>query len=277
MDDRFRVDIDTLLDRLAYLEQRVAAKTLRWEVEAYRRAIENIHGEALRRLARVMQSDPGTAAILDDAANDDVVYAVLRQHDIIKPDIEARIERALLKIRPQLATHGGDIEVVGIEPPRLLLRLLGACDGCPAQLLTLRSVIASALKADCPEITEFVEVKAPDETRLPPVRLENEGWRPAGLLPEIPEDGARDVAVGRDELLLVRRSDAVTCFAAYCPHRGVPVDSRDIEEDGVLTCQRHGYQFDLDTGECLSAPSLSLEKFEVKIIEGRVMVKMPVR
>jgi nitrite reductase/ring-hydroxylating ferredoxin subunit/Fe-S cluster biogenesis protein NfuA len=271
-----RVDVETLLDRLAYTEQRIAAKALRWETEAYRRAVENLHGEALKRLVSALNKDPGAAAILQDAANDDIVYTVLRQHDIIKPSIESRVDKALLKVRPQLSTHGGDIEVVAIDPPRLSLRFVGSCNDCPAQLLTLRSLIAGALKQDCPEITEFVEIKAPD-TQQPPVRLENDGWHPAGLLSEIPESGARDLTIGREQLLLVRRGDEINCFAAYCPHRGVSIDSRDIERDGTLICERHGYQFTLDTGECLSVPGLDLERYEVKISGDRLMVKMPVR
>jgi nitrite reductase/ring-hydroxylating ferredoxin subunit/Fe-S cluster biogenesis protein NfuA len=261
MDDRIeppRVTVETFLDRLSYMEQRVAAKTARWQTEAYRRAIENLYGEALHRLVGALQSDPGAAAILQDAANDDVIYTVLRRHDIIKPSIEARVRKALEKIRPQLATHGGNIEIVAIDPPGLMARLLGACDGCPGRPLTLRSILASALKRDCPEITEFAEASAP-EAATTPIRLENEGWRPAGLLSEVPEEGARDMVIDREQVLLVRRGDAVKCFAAYCPHRGVGIDSRDIEPDGLLMCQRHGYQFDLATGECLSVPGLDLE------------------
>lgn len=273
-----QVDIDALLDRMSYLEQRLTAKAAKWEVEAYRRAIENLHGEALRRLAGMLQSDPHAAAILNDAANDEVVYTILRKYDIIEPSIESRVEKALQKIRPQLATHGGDIEVVAIDPPRLSLRILGACDGCPAQLLTLRSILASALKLDCPEITEFVEAEAKaTNSGTAPIRLENGGWRPAGLLSEIADGGARDLVIGREQILLVRRGDAVNCFAAYCPHRGVGIDSQDIESDGLLTCQRHGYRFDLSTGECLSVSGYTLESYEVSVADGKLMVKMPVR
>ena len=279
MDDRIeppRVDIDTLLDRLAYTEQRITAKVSRWEIEAYRRAFETLHGEALQRLASALQDIPAAAAILQDAASDEVVYTVLRQHGIIKPSIESRVQKALKKVRPHLATHGGDFEIVAIEPPRLTLRLLGACDGCPAQIFTLRSVIASALKLDCPEITQFSDVNAP-ETMESPIRLENEGWRPAGMLSEVPEDGARDLTIDREQLLLVRRDDVVTCFSAYCPHRGIGVDSRDIESDGLLTCYRHGYRFDLSTGACLTAPGYDLEGHEVKIVDEKILVKMAVR
>lgn len=272
-----KVGVDTYLDRLAYLEQRIAAKNQKWEVEAYRRAIETLQGEALKRLTEALQDDPNAGAILDmAAAGDDVIYTVLRQHDIIKPSIEARVERALAKIRPQLANHNGDIEIAAIEPPRLSVRLLGACESCPAQVFTVKSIIASALKLDCPEIREFAEVKA-DGAAQPPVRLESEGWRPAGLLHEVADGGARDLVVDREQILLVRRGEATTCFAAYCPHRGVGIDSRDIEGDGLLTCPRHGYQFDLNTGECLTYSGLDLERFELKAVDDKLMVKLPGR
>lgn len=279
MDDRIatpRIDVDTLLDRLAYTEQRIAAKAARWEVEAYRRAFETLHGEALQRLVTALQENPAAAAILEEAAGDDVVYTVLRQHDIIKPPIESRVQKALEKVRPLLANHGGDFEIVAIAPPRVTLRLLGACHGCPAQVFTLRSVIAGALKRDCPEITQYADVDAPDGVEMP-VGLENEGWRPAGLTSELPAEGARDLTIERQDILLARRGDKVSCFAAYCPHRGVAVDSRDIESDGLLTCYRHGFRFDLATGTCLSASGYDLEVHEVKIVDDKILVKMPVR
>ena len=272
-------DIDTLLDRLGYTEARIAAKAQRWEVEAYRSALDKLHGEALRRLIRRLQRENPQAAeaLLEEAAAaDEVVYTVLRRHEIITPPIESRVAKALAKVRPSLATHGGDIEVLAIAPPRIEMRFLGSCAACPAQSFTLKSVIASALKLDCPEIRELVEVKAP-ETREAPVRLENEGWRPAGLLEEIPDGGARDITVDREELLLLRSGDEVRCFAAYCPHRGISVDSRDIEADGILTCYRHGYRFELTNGECLSYPGLKLETHEAKVADGRVLVRMRVR
>lgn len=277
MDDRSTppgVDVDSLLDRLAYMEQRVAAKAAKWEVEAYRGAIEKLHGEALRRLIDALRRNPALDVLLQEAARDEVVYTVLRQHEIITPSLEARVQKALRKVRPALATHGGDIEVTAIEPPRLLVRLIGACDGCSARHLSLRSLVARALKLDCPEITELVEVTSRGDAAETPVRLQDEGWRPAGMFNEIPAEGARDLVVDREQVLLVRRGDEVKCFAAYCPHRGVAIDSRDIEADGLLTCERHGFRFDLATGDCLSAPGLCLESYEVANAGDRLIVRM---
>jgi UDP-MurNAc hydroxylase len=39
----------------------------------------------------------------------------------------------------------------------------------------------------------------------------------------------------------------------YCPHRGADLSVFGEVEDGMLTCTLHGWQFDLGSGECLTA------------------------
>jgi Fe-S cluster biogenesis protein NfuA len=69
-----------------------------------------------------------------------------------------RIERVLHEqIRPDLQTDGGGIELVGIDPDRIVqVRLTGACQGCSSSLITLTMRVESILKAAVPEI-RFVE------------------------------------------------------------------------------------------------------------------------
>jgi Fe-S cluster biogenesis protein NfuA len=126
----------------------------------YRLAIDALHAEALRRLVRALRAAPETRAALREAAGDEVVYAVLRHHGIVKPSLAERIETALDHVRPVLANHGGDVELVGVEPPQVTIRLLGACDNCPASRLTIDAAVKTAMQAACPEITEIVQVRA---------------------------------------------------------------------------------------------------------------------
>ena len=44
----------------------------------------------------------------------------------------------------------------------------------------------------------------------------------------------------------------------YCPHRQADLTVFGDCEDGIMTCTLHGWQFDLDTGECLTATDRSL-------------------
>ncbi len=78
--------------------------------------------------------------------------------DFDRAAILGRIEHVLAeKVRPDLSTDGGDIELVGIDSDRIVqVRLTGACQGCSASVVTLSMRVESILKAEIPEI-RFVE------------------------------------------------------------------------------------------------------------------------
>jgi Fe-S cluster biogenesis protein NfuA len=97
---------------------------------------------------------------LREAATDEIVYAVLRHHGIVKPSLSERIEAALDGVRPLLAGHGGNVELVRVEPPAISIRFLGACDNCPASRLTIDAAVKTAVQAACPEITDIIQVRA---------------------------------------------------------------------------------------------------------------------
>jgi len=73
-------------------------------------------------------------------------------------DIRSRIERVLdERVRPDLQSDGGGIELVGIDQDRIVqVRLTGACQGCSSSILTLTMRVEATLKAAVPEI-RFVE------------------------------------------------------------------------------------------------------------------------
>jgi Fe-S cluster biogenesis protein NfuA len=57
-------------------------------------------------------------------------------------------------IRPALAAHGGDIELVEVTPDNLVkVRLYGACATCMGAEQTINEVVAVAIKEACPEVT----------------------------------------------------------------------------------------------------------------------------
>lgn len=144
-----------MLNDLAALE----AVTGAWDegrrdtVQALQGALETLHAEALRRLIRSLQQDPACLAHLKAAAGDEVVYAVLRRHGLLRPSLQERVEAALESVRPALAEHEGNVELISVDPPdTVTVRLKGACEGCPASLVTLSQGIEQAIRAACPEI-----------------------------------------------------------------------------------------------------------------------------
>lgn len=70
-----------------------------------------------------------------------------------------KIEKLLdQQIRPALAQHGGNVELVDIDNNRLFLKLLGGCQGCSSSKATLTDGIEKAVKAKYPDIEEVVDV-----------------------------------------------------------------------------------------------------------------------
>lgn len=57
--------------------------------------------------------------------------------------VEAAIETL---VRPQLAVHGGDIELIDIKDELVYCRLTGACADCPSSVNTLKLMVEGKLK-----------------------------------------------------------------------------------------------------------------------------------
>jgi Fe-S cluster biogenesis protein NfuA/nitrite reductase/ring-hydroxylating ferredoxin subunit len=251
-------------------------------VGAYKLAIEALEGEALRRLIRALKTDPAALAAMKGAIADEVVYAVLRRHQIVKPSLNERVEAALEGVRPMLASHGGDVELVKVNPPQVEVRFIGSCDGCPASALTFHAGVKKAVQEACPEITNIVQVKGLGGSDDNGVRFvspfalgTNGNWISAGLLSDIPEGSVRSTTLGGEKVLLWRTGPTVTCFQNACAHLGFPIHDGEIE-NGIITCPHHGFRYDLSSGECLTAREVQLQSHAVRVIGRRVEVRIAV-
>ena len=87
---------------------------------------------------------PADTGFVDDPADADIV-------DQIKDLIETRV-------RPAVASDGGDIIYRGFDKGKVYLQLQGACSGCPSSSATLKGGIESLLKYYVPEVTEVLAV-----------------------------------------------------------------------------------------------------------------------
>ena len=206
----------------------------RSSVEAYRRAIDALHGEALRRLIRALQTRSRGA----------------------RGDESGGRRRCRLcgaappcagQAKPQRARRNGARRACGrcwrrtaamsnwstsrrrqskcASPAR--------CDGCAASALTFHAGVKKAVEEACPEITDVVQVKGAGGARSDRIRFTSPfaldakgGWLPAGRLADIPENGVRALTLGGENVVLTRRGSAVTCFQDACAHLGLALHRR---------------------------------------------------
>lgn len=249
-------------------------------LQRFKAAIEALHREALLRLVRGLREDPAAAAQLARVVHDPIVFGVLRLHGLVRDPLETRVRDALHSVEPFLAQHGGGVELVGVKlPDTVEVRLVGACQGCPASGQTLRDGVERAIKEYAPEIVRVVAVTGPVASKSIPVhfvspfaRAEDAGFIDVCALDELAIADVQVRTVGEREVLLYRTGDQVSCVDNACAHMGMPLDSGEVT-DGVIECPHHGFRYRLDTGECLTVPEVQLVLHAVRVSDGRIAVK----
>jgi len=74
-------------------------------------------------------------------------------------NIEEQIKNVIHKLRPYLQRDGGDVELVEVSDDGIVLvRLKGACSGCPGATMTLKAVIENLLVKEVPGVKKVVGV-----------------------------------------------------------------------------------------------------------------------
>ncbi len=141
--------------------------------------LEAWHREALTRLAMALPAeamdtvrrDPVVAHLLD-------VY--LAEDDV--DDADAVVAEALEEIRPYVHSHGGEMEVAGIDVASgvVTLSLLGSCDGCPSSSITLTEGVATILRDRWPGFTRLVVEGDPEPQAAPQPLLQIQSLRHGG-------------------------------------------------------------------------------------------------
>lgn len=153
---------DSIERRLDELQERVEPRAFDEAVELLQLVNELYSSGLARIMALAEQHAP---ELVDRMVADDLVASLLVANGLHPESIEMRIARALDGVRPFLAGHGGDVELLDLDESAgaVRLRLLGSCDGCPSSAVTLRTTVERAILEAAPEIT-IIDVDEPSAT-----------------------------------------------------------------------------------------------------------------
>ena len=150
MDDaqaRERVaQVDALLERVEALPD-PGARDLAMDLV---QALLDLYGEGLTRITS--GADP---------RSDELVSHLLMLHGLHPIPVDDRVSAALDEVRPYLASHGGGVELLGVEAGVVRLRLKGSCSGCPSSTVTLRSAVEEAILKAAPDVDDIVAEEDP--------------------------------------------------------------------------------------------------------------------
>jgi NAD(P)H-dependent nitrite reductase small subunit len=84
---------------------------------------------------------------------------------------------------------------------------------------------------------------------------------------------ATEVIVGKQPVALFNVGGTFHALTNVCPHRGGPLGQGFLEGSEV-SCPWHNYTFDVRTGENVVDASLKVARYDVKVEDGRVFVKV---
>ena len=88
--------------------------------------------------------------------NNNISFPTSKDRDPIE-DIELdRLNETIEYIRPAVQADGGDIKLSKVQDGVVNIDMLGACQGCPLSIATLKSGIERIIKEKVPGVTEVI-------------------------------------------------------------------------------------------------------------------------
>lgn len=74
-------------------------------------------------------------------------------------------------------------------------------------------------------------------------------------------------------ILVCRVGDTLHAMNGICPHRGAQLAQGTL--DGTsLVCPWHDWTFDVESGDGITNPVSCLDKYEVEVIDGKIVVDL---
>ena len=250
-----------------------------------------LYGDGLAHIVGALRgSGAAGSAMLDSLTEDPLVESLLLLHGLHPLDVDARIQRALDRVRPYLGSHAGGVHYIGVTDGVARLQLEGNCNGCPSSTVTVQLAIEGAVQDAAPEVTEIVVegVTAPPAPAAPvllqigsrpdapePVAAESDhgSWV---TLESIGPPSSRPIATsaGGAPILVCSVRGTLYAYRDACAACGSGMAGGRLERE-VLTCEC-GTAYDVTrAGRALSDPALHLDPLPLVTDSQGVRVAVP--
>lgn len=220
-----------------------------------------MYDEGLRRILAVVSVQQRA-----ELARDGVVASVLLAHDLYPVSLEDRVLEALDAVRPYLESHGGDIELLGVEDRVARLRMKGSCDGCAASFATLEAAVETALRDAAPDLEGMDVEGAAAPVERPPASSPD--WVPIAV--DVPRGGHTSVR----GLMVANVAGTLLAYRDWCAGCPAPLSSGMLV-GGTLTCTACGRSYDLPRAGRQKDGDLQLEPVPLLRSGGGVKVSVP--
>ena len=269
-----------LVERIGELTEQVAAIAepgARMLAEELASSIVGLYGEGIERIFAVLAREGVSAAeAREELVRDGVVASLMLIHGIYPVPLEDRVVEALDSVRPYMESHGGNVELVGVEDGFAHLRLSGHCKGCAASASTLELAIEKALEEFAPDLLglEVEGVVEPAQGHAPPgaLPLPMAGERMWVELEGVSALPRGSFTAANGSLLVANVAGTLLAYQDTCAGCGERLSAPALE-GGTLTCEHCSRRFDLPrAGRCRDDEALQLQPVPLLRKNGTVKV-----
>jgi Fe-S cluster biogenesis protein NfuA/nitrite reductase/ring-hydroxylating ferredoxin subunit len=248
-------------------------------------ALMDLHREGIERMLAAV----GPEAARRELADDEVVRVLLLLHDLHPEPLEERVRAGLETVRPYMESHGGDVELLGVEDGIAHLRLVGSCNGCAASASTLELAVQRAIEESAPDLLgmEVEGAVEPPVTGIPltmaPGNGSGNGGAPLSLSSWVVLEGIEDLGEGESRiaevagrrLLVAAVEGSVLAYLDACAACGATLEDAALSE-GVLACPSCARQFFLPrAGRSLDDAGLHLDPVPLLADTAGARVALP--
>jgi len=223
------------------------------------REVVELYGAGLQRIMRSLDDPASDNRWAERLATDDLVASLLLVHGLHPHDVRRRVSDALDRVRPYLGSHGGDVDLLGVDGDTVRLAFTGSCKSCPSSAVTLELAIEDAVRAAAPEVCAIEVVTAestgiiPAESLLAPLRSNGHSrsdghratqWHPVPELAELVPGEVGGFAVAGTTVLACQVGDELFAYLDHCPVCEDSLAGAGLR-DALLRCPRCGTDFDV--------------------------------
>ncbi len=252
----------------------------REEVFALLEGIDVLHRRALGRLLDLIDT-LGGQGLAERVSQDPVVRTLLEMYDLPEADERIQVEHALESVYPYFKSHGGKLDVLGVEEGRVRVRLSGSCEGCPGTATTLTRVVEEALREGFPGFRELVAEEPPPPAPEKPIQLGRKPqrrprWVSVGHLEDLEPGEIRALRPEATSLLLVRLDGEVYAYRNGCPPGSALTLHLGRLEGSTLVCPWHGCRYDVRTGKREDDSEGKLPVLPVAVRDGEIKIAVGV-
>jgi Fe-S cluster biogenesis protein NfuA/nitrite reductase/ring-hydroxylating ferredoxin subunit len=284
--------IEALVNRI----ENVADPALKATAKELVQSLMELHGAGIERMLEIVHQDSTSGpSIIEALVRDDHVRSLLLIYGLHPDSLETRVMQALEKTRPYLRSHGGNVNLVGVDDSgAVTLRLEGNCHGCPSSSATLKLAVEEAIYEAAPDVTAILvqgdiqEVPATTLGFVPLSQLtgnangresktdyDQVGWEEVFGLDAIASGTLRREEVGGRDILFCRLEETLYAYNNSCPGCGQPLGSARLQGT-VLACPICSQHYDVvRAGRGVDLDTIHLEPVPLLSENGRVRVALP--